>query len=139
MPLRVWRTDEVTPLLPHPNDPTRQTDRPGPPEPEPGGSEFLTTLTVAVPEDISPVTVNATTRREADRERELAGQGRLERLWTLPGQGRALGLWQAPDPAGMKAVLASLPLSPWTSAQTTPLTPHPSDPGLSSGRRREMS
>jgi muconolactone D-isomerase len=29
MPLRVWRTDEVTPLSPHPNDPgpaPRQTD-----------------------------------------------------------------------------------------------------------------
>ena len=25
MPLRVWRTDEVTPLSPHPNDPARQT------------------------------------------------------------------------------------------------------------------
>jgi len=24
MPLRVWRTDEVTPLSPHPNDPGRQ-------------------------------------------------------------------------------------------------------------------
>lgn len=25
MPLRVWRTDEVTPLLPHPNDPAIST------------------------------------------------------------------------------------------------------------------
>jgi muconolactone delta-isomerase len=23
MPLRIWRTDEVTPLSPHPNDPAR--------------------------------------------------------------------------------------------------------------------
>ena len=33
MPLRVWRTDEVTPLSPHPNDPGRpagQTVHPGP-------------------------------------------------------------------------------------------------------------
>jgi len=29
MPLRVWRTDEVTPLMPHPNDPA--------PPAEPGG------------------------------------------------------------------------------------------------------
>ena len=28
MPLRVWRTDEVTPLSPHPNDPAGQTSRP---------------------------------------------------------------------------------------------------------------
>ena len=30
MPLRVWRTDEVTPLSPHPNDPARQAGSPGP-------------------------------------------------------------------------------------------------------------
>ena len=35
MPLRVWRTDEVTPLSPHPNDPHRRTDPPGPPSPAP--------------------------------------------------------------------------------------------------------
>jgi len=29
MPLRVWRTDEVTPLSPHPNDPARHADDPG--------------------------------------------------------------------------------------------------------------
>ena len=29
MPLRVWRTDEVTPLSPHPNDPARQAGSPG--------------------------------------------------------------------------------------------------------------
>ena len=29
MPLRVWRTDEVTPLTPHPNDPARQAGSPG--------------------------------------------------------------------------------------------------------------
>jgi muconolactone D-isomerase len=27
MPLRVWRTDEVTPLSPHPNDPPRRPEQ----------------------------------------------------------------------------------------------------------------
>jgi muconolactone delta-isomerase len=40
MPLRVWRTDEVTPLSPHPNDPGRQTDEPGGPGPNPGSPSF---------------------------------------------------------------------------------------------------
>jgi muconolactone delta-isomerase len=31
----------------------------------------------------------------------------------------------------MQAILASLPLGTWLSVQTTPLTPHPSDPGIS--------
>ena len=29
-PLRVWRTDEVTPLSPHPNDRARQAGSPSP-------------------------------------------------------------------------------------------------------------
>ena len=33
----------------------------------------------------------------------------------------------------MNTILASLPLFPWMSVQTTPLTPHPSDPALTSG------
>jgi muconolactone delta-isomerase len=133
MPLRVWRTDEVTPLSPHPNDPARQIEKPSTPAPEPRGTEFLTTFTVVVPTDTALETVDATTQREADRARELAGQRYLERLWKLPGEGRSLGLWQASDSAAMDAILASLPLSPWMSVQTTPLSRHPSDPALTSG------
>jgi muconolactone delta-isomerase len=132
MPLRVWRTDEVTPLSPHPNDPARQIEKPTSPAPEAGVTEFLTTFTVTVPAGTPGETVDATTAREADRARELAGQGHLLRLWALPGQGRALGLWQAHHTAGMQAILASLPLYAWMSVQTTPLTPHPSDPALTS-------
>ena len=40
MPLRVWRTDVVTPLLAHPNDPRRGSA-------SPQLTEFLTTLTIA--------------------------------------------------------------------------------------------
>ncbi|MGB7050409.1 MAG: muconolactone Delta-isomerase family protein [Acidimicrobiales bacterium] len=133
MPLRVWRTDEVTPLSPHQNDPARRAQRPGSPASEAEGSEFLTRFTVAVPANTAPETVDATTEREAGRARELAGEGHLERLWTLPGKGRALGLWQAPDIGEMNAIVASLPLYAWMSVQTTPLTPHPSDPALIRG------
>jgi muconolactone delta-isomerase len=132
MPLRVWRTDEVTPLSPHPNDPARQTHKPRSPALAAGDSEFLTTFTITVPAGTPSETVDATTAREADRVRELARQGHLLRLWTLPGHGRALGLWQAHDTAGMHAILASLPLDAWMNVQTTPLTPHPSDPALTS-------
>ena len=66
--------------------------------------------------------------REAARSRELAAQGHLRRLWTLPGHGRALGLWQASGPAEMQAMPRSLPLDPWMTVQTTPLSAHPSDP-----------
>jgi len=122
MPLRVWRTDEVTPLSPHPNDPGAGRDR------KQAGPEFLTTFTVTIPPGTSGQAAADAEAREARRARELAGQGHLERLWVLPGHRRTLGLWQAADPAEMQAILRSLPLDPWMTVQTTPLTPHPSDP-----------
>jgi muconolactone delta-isomerase len=120
MPLRVWRTDEVTALSPHPNDPGLATGAPS--------SEFLTTFTIAVPAGTPGQAVADAEAREAERAKELAGQGHLRRLWTLPGHGRALGLWEAAGLAEMQAILRSLPVGPWMTVETTPLTPHPSDP-----------
>jgi muconolactone delta-isomerase len=124
MPLRVWRTDEVTALSPHPNDPGLAAGAPG--------SEFLTTFVIDVPEGTPGLAVEETEAREAERAKELAGQGHLRRLWALPGRGRSLGLWQAASPAELQAILRSLPLDPWMTVQTTPLTPHPSDPAQTS-------
>jgi muconolactone delta-isomerase len=122
MPLRVWRTDEITPLAPHPNDPS----------PAPGagqqGAEFLVAFTMTVPPGIPGQTVQDTKAREALAARDLAAHGHLLRLWDLPGTGRTLGLFQARDTAQMEAILAALPLAPWMTADTTPLSPHPSDP-----------
>lgn len=122
MPLRVWRTDEVVPLGPHPNDPAH------PAEQRPTGSEFLTTFTLAAPEGTSAQAVHDHEAAEARRAKELAEQGHLLRLWALPGEGEALGLWRARDPDEMQTIVASLPLYEWLVVGTTPLTPHPSDP-----------
>jgi muconolactone delta-isomerase len=130
MPLRVWRTDEVTPLLPHPDDPCPDAGKRGSPAPDGGGSEYLVTTTLTVPADTPAETVDATRQREADRARALAEEGHLRRLWMPPGRRRELGLWRAPDDAGVRSMLESLPLYPWMAAQTTPLTPHPSDPAI---------
>ncbi len=123
MPLRVWRTDEVTPLAPHPNDPAPAAGAGGE-----GSREFLTVFTISVPAGTPAQDVDDAEAHEAERARELAGQGHLVRLWTLPGQGRALGLWRAADDAEMQAIVKSLPLDPWMSTDITPLAPHPSDP-----------
>ena len=122
MPLRVWRTDEVTPLSPHPNDPGLPAKR--------GAAEFLTAFTIALPESTPAETVEDMDAREAARAKALAGQGHLLRLWRLPGEGRALGLWRAQDSTEMQAILKTLPLDAWMTVETTALTPHPSDPGL---------
>jgi muconolactone delta-isomerase len=134
MPLRVWRTDEVTPLWPHPNDPAPVVGNQAAPitqtEAQERAIEFLTTFTLIVPPGTAAQTVEDTKARDAQRTHDLAGQGHLLRLWALPGTGRALGLWQARDAAQMQAILQSLPLSPWMTVDTTPLSPHPSDPAI---------
>jgi muconolactone delta-isomerase len=132
MPLRVWRSDEVTPLAPHPNDPVPQPEWPGSPtsKDRDTATEFLTTFTLAVPEGTPEQTVDDNKADEARRTQELAGQGHLLRLWMLPGQGQALGLWRAQDAAEMQSIIESLPLSDWMTMETTPLTPHPNDPAI---------
>ena len=121
MPLRVWRTDEVTPLSPHPNDP----DLPA----KPGATEFLTTFTLAIPPGTPASLVDDAKAREANRARQLAGEGRLLRLWMLPEEGRSLGLWRASRVSEMHKILASLPLAGWLTVETLALSRHPSDPG----------
>jgi muconolactone delta-isomerase len=121
MPLRVWRSDEVTPLAPHPNDPALP--------PATTGTEFLTTFTTTVPPGTPAQAVADTEAREARRAKELAAHGHLLRLWRLPGPSRALGLWNAGDAAELQAMLRSLPLDPWMTIETVPLSRHPSDPG----------
>ncbi|MGA9776005.1 MAG: muconolactone Delta-isomerase family protein [Candidatus Dormiibacterota bacterium] len=125
MPLRVWRTDEVVALAPHPNDPQI--------EPKGGAVEFLIALNIVVPEGTPVSTVADTKTREAERAHELAEQGYLVRLWTPPaepGEWRVLGLWRAADAAAMEAILESLPLHRWMTAEITPLAQHPNDPGI---------
>jgi muconolactone delta-isomerase len=124
MPLHVWRTDEVEPLSPHPNDPALA------PEAGAGAVEFLTTFSVTVPEGTPGQALDDTEAREAERAQELAKQGHLLRLWRLPGEGRTLGLWRARDASEMRAIVESLPLTLWMTTGTTQLTPHPSDPAL---------
>jgi muconolactone delta-isomerase len=62
MPLRVWRTDEVTPLAPHPNDPALAARN--------AGTEFLTTFTVSVPEGTS-----AQAAKDTGARRSWPGRG----------------------------------------------------------------
>ena len=128
MPLRVWRTDEVTPLSPHPNDPRRARS-------SEQGIEFLIRLTITVPEGTPVETVEQLKASEATRVRELAEQGHVVRLWRPPagpGEWRALGLWRAPGAAEMQAILESLPLYDWFTVETTRLSLHPNDPADSS-------
>jgi muconolactone delta-isomerase len=130
MPLRVWRTDEVVPLSQHQNDPPATPGTGQPPGTGQKAAEFLVTFTLAVPPGTPGQTVKDARAREARAAHDLAGMGHLLRLWALPGAGRTLGLYQAGDAAQMEAILAALPLAPWMTVDTTPLSPHPSDPAI---------
>lgn len=126
MPLRVWRSDEVTPLGPHANDPKPAVAA------DAALPEFFTEFTVT-PADAADERYAEAVAAEAARTRELASQGRLVRLWMLPnepGTWHALGLWRARDPAEMRTIADSLPLGPWMTTRITPLTRHPNDPAL---------
>ena len=91
---------------------------------------WSTSFTISVPAGTPARAVDDTEAREARRAKELAGQGHLLRLWRLPGRSRALGLWNAGGPAEMQAILRSLPMDPWMTVETTPLSRHPSDPAV---------
>jgi muconolactone delta-isomerase len=126
MPLRVWRSDQVVPLSAHPNDP--------PVSRVANAREFLTTFEVTFPASAGEQEVADIKAREVDRTRELAEQGHLVRLWTLPptpGSWRALGLWRAEDREELQDLLKSLPMDKWMTTDTTPLTQHPNDPANS--------
>ena len=135
MPLRIWRSDEVTPLAPHPNDPAMRA-RTGVNDRSlstgTGDPEFLTFFSIVIPDGTTAQAVADADAREAGEAAEWARKGKLRRLWALPGEGRALGLWQADNPAEMQAIVKSLPLDPWMTTETIALTPHPSDPASQS-------
>jgi muconolactone delta-isomerase len=131
MPLRIWRTDDVTPLSEHPNDPGADVRRARGSMPE-----FFTTFTTDPPAGTPVETVRELTAAEAESAREHGIAGRLVRLWRLPpdaaGRSRALGLWRAADPDEMRRILAGLPMAPLLSVETVPLSVHPSDPAIAS-------
>lgn len=116
----VEQSDEVTPLALHPHDPF-----PGTPLSEPVGQEFLTTLTVTIPTGTSSEQVEEMYANEGRHSHRLGEQGKLLRLWKLPGTGRGLALWQVRDDEEMRDIVASLPLAPWLTVDTVPLSQHP--------------
>lgn len=117
MPLRVWRTDETEQLSPHPNDPALSGAGRGP--------EYLVTMALAIPHGTPSTVVAGRSAREAQRARELAGQGHLRRLWTTASQppvSRILGLWNADALDDLNEILQALPLRDWMTVASTPLS-----------------
>ena len=95
--------------------------------------EFLVDMVTTVPDGTSDDEVAAMRKRESARAAELVAQGNLWRLWRpplAPGEWRTWGLFSADDADQLDTFLASMPLRVWRHDSVTPLSPHPSDPGL---------
>jgi muconolactone delta-isomerase len=95
--------------------------------------EFLIAHTITVRKGTPSQTVNEARTRETERAHELAEQGHPLRLWAPAaqcGERRILGPWRARDATEMREILESLPLYPWTTVKTTPLSQHPNDPAI---------
>jgi muconolactone D-isomerase len=98
--------------------------------------EYLVSMTTHVPDGTPAEEIEDMRAREAARSRELAAQGHLLRLWRpplQPGEWRTLGLFAADDASQLEKVLSSMPLRVWRTDEVTPLSPHPSDPGIGAG------
>ncbi|ANW65723.1 hypothetical protein BCA37_21085 [Mycobacterium sp. djl-10] len=99
-------------LQSHPNDPGAA-----------GGkyrTDFFTILSTSVPPGTSQDEVQQVLTAERARARELAGEGRLVRLWSLgesDGLRRTLAWWSADDADELTTTLYSLPLYPWMTVE----------------------
>src|SRR5205807_8460380 len=126
--------------------PRRRDARPnrGMTNPSSGGEpmEYLVTMTTHVPEGTSDDAVDAIRAREAARSRQLAGEGRLLRLWRpplQPGEWRTLGLFAADNAVELETILSSMPLRVWRTDEPTPLSPHPNDPAANEVRSAPLT
>ena len=75
--------------------------------------EFLTNVTIVVPEGTLDATVEKTQKPEAARAAELADQGHLLRLWRPPllrRESQISGLCRAADEQQLRDIIATLPL-----------------------------
>ena len=95
--------------------------------------EFLVDMVTTVPDGTTDQAVADMRARAAAHSADLAKAGQLLRLWRpplAPGEWRTWGLFRADDADQLEKVLASMPLRVWRRDTVTPLSPHPSDPGL---------
>lgn len=92
--------------------------------------EFLVQMEVGTI-DGDPSVETQLRAREAERARELASAGVLERLWRIPGRRANWGIWHAKDADELQKALASLPLFPYMKIAVHPLECHPNDPQTS--------
>ncbi len=76
-------------------------------------------------EDVPEARRSAILTAERARGIELITTGNLVRIWRQPGGADSISIWSADDADELHALLASLPIAPWTQFQVTALAHHP--------------
>lgn len=92
--------------------------------------EFLVEITVGLPGSMPAAERQELGRAELARGRELVAAGAIRSIWRVPGGLRNVGIWEARDATELHALIESLPMYVWLTADVTPLARHPlAEPG----------
>ena len=87
--------------------------------------KFLVQIDVQLPASLPELERSELLAAERKRGTELLERGAIRDIWRVPGGLRNVGIWEAEDATELHALLESLPLFPWLSADVTALAEHP--------------
>jgi muconolactone D-isomerase len=87
--------------------------------------EFLVRIKVDLPPEMEAGERSRIREAELARGRELLASGAIESIWRIPGGIENVGVWEADDATALHALLESLPMFPWLTAEVIALARHP--------------
>jgi muconolactone D-isomerase len=90
--------------------------------------EFLVRIELTAPPDMDGGELARLRQQEAVRARELAGAGKIVRLWRASSAWGNWGLWRCENREALMELLDSLPLRRMMAIEVHDLGLHPSDP-----------
>jgi len=91
--------------------------------------EFLVNITLNWPRDMDADQKQQISEAEWKKAAELAGEGKLVRMWRVPCRFENWGLWRADDATDLHETISSLPAFPYmTKVDVHPLAKHKVDP-----------
>lgn len=87
---------------------------------------FCVEMTVNIPLDSDPATMDEIKRAEKQRAIELQHAGKWPHLWRVTGQYSNISIFDVESNDELHALLSSLPLFPYMTMKVTALSQHPS-------------
>lgn len=87
---------------------------------------FHVHMTVNIPHDADPETVERRKKEEKERSQQLQRDGIWLHLWRVAGQYANISVFDVSSPAELHEILSTLPLYPYMDVTVTALTSHPS-------------